>query len=239
MASILILFGKIGVIHLRTIVVGDIHGCYNSLNHLLMNICKISKNDKIILLGDYIDRGPYIRQTIDYIVDLINMNYNIIALRGNHEQYLLDSLTDPKSIVTWMKNGGETTLNSFEVINPLFLEDKYIDFFQNTKYYYIEGNFVCVHAGLNFDKDNPFVDTKAMLSKRINSIISEKIDGRKLIVGHTPTNINDIKESLNTNLIKLDGGCVYHKKVKTLGNLVALILDDMQLFYTINIEDEK
>lgn len=222
---------------MKTFVVGDIHGCFNTLNHLLMNICNVNKKDKIILLGDYIDRGPFIKETIDFIIGLIELDYNIICLRGNHEQLLLDSLKNPKSMIQWLKNGGETTMNSFLVMNPLFLDDKYINFFENTKLYHFEDDFLCVHAGLNFDINDHFSDTKAILTSRISNVIPEKIGNRRLITGHTPKTIAEINQSLNTNQIRLDGGCVYHKKVTNLGKLVALEINEMNLYYTDNIED--
>lgn len=224
---------------MRTFVIGDIHGCFFSLNRLLFDICNITKRDRIILLGDYIDRGPFIKETIDFIINLIDTGYNIVPIRGNHEQYLIDSLNNPKMLVNWMKNGGESTLNSFMVMNPLFLDDQYINFFENTKYYHLEQDFVCVHAGLNFAIEDPFLDKKAILNQRISSVVPQKIQGKRLIVGHTPKSIQDITLSLQTDTIRLDGGCVYHKKIKTLGNLVALELNEMQIFYTQNIEEEK
>lgn len=224
---------------MRTFVIGDIHGCFFTLNHLLFDMCNITKRDRIIFLGDYIDRGPFIKETIDTIINLINNGYDVIPLRGNHEQMLIDSLNNPKMLINWMKNGGESTLNSFMVINPLFLEDKYIDFFLSTKFYHLEPEFICVHAGLNFKNDDPFYDKKAMLTQRISNVILGKTNGRRLIVGHTPKNLQEIRTSLYTDTIRLDGGCVYHKKVSTLGNLVALELNEMHLQYTKNIEEEK
>lgn len=224
---------------MRTFVIGDIHGCFYTLNYLLFDLCKITKRDKIILLGDYIDRGPFIKETIDLIINLIDTEYDIVPLRGNHEQLLIESLDTPKMLINWMKNGGESTLNSFMVINPLFLEDKYINFFLNTKYYHLEQDFICVHAGLNFSLDDPFSDKKAMLTQRVSNVNLTKTLGRRLIVGHTPKNLNEIRTSLYSDTIRLDGGCVYHKKVSTLGNLVALELNEMQLFYAKNIEEEK
>ncbi|HRP01556.1 MAG TPA: metallophosphoesterase family protein [Candidatus Kapabacteria bacterium] len=221
---------------MRTFVIGDIHGCFYSLQHLLFDICKVTKRDKLIFLGDYIDRGIFIKETIDLILELIDKGFNIVALRGNHEQYLLESLNDPKRLVNWLRNGGDTTLNSFMVMNPLFLEEKYIQFFMNTVFYHCEQNYICVHAGLNFKIDKPLSDTKSMLNSRINTVDSSKIDNKTLIVGHTPQSLQNIKASLLTNLIRLDGGCIYYKKVGSLGNLIALELNSMELYYTQNRE---
>ncbi len=220
----------------RVFVVGDIHGCFHTLKYLLFESCKITINDRIIFLGDYIDRGPYIPETIELIISLIKKGYDIIPIRGNHEQLFIDSLNNPKKLIQWFKYGGQSTLDAFFVINPNFIEDEIIEFFLHTKYYHLENDFVCVHAGLNFDLQDPFSDKTAMLYSRNSNVIPDRIGNRKLISGHTPFKIDDIRRSLDTNFIRLDGGCVYDKKVKDLGLLVALELGEMQLYYTKNID---
>jgi serine/threonine protein phosphatase 1 len=220
----------------RTFVVGDIHGCLNTFETLMLSECKITRNDEIILLGDYIDRGPFIKETILFILNLIKSGYNIVPLRGNHEQLLIESLNNPKMLKQWFKNGAQSTLDSFWVMNPGLIDDEIIKFFENTRYYYISGDYICTHAGLNFEVHNPLKDTSSMLWIRNINIVPELIGGRKLIVGHTPTELDKIKTTINTNFIKLDGGCVYYKKVKGLGYLCALELNSLELFYLQNID---
>ncbi len=41
----------------RLFAIGDIHGCFDSLKELIESNIQLGKNDKLILLGDYIDRG--------------------------------------------------------------------------------------------------------------------------------------------------------------------------------------
>lgn len=43
---------------MRTIIIGDIHGCSGALRHLLAKIAPDEKSDRLILLGDLFDRGP-------------------------------------------------------------------------------------------------------------------------------------------------------------------------------------
>ena len=49
----------------RKIIIGDIHGCFLTLNKLLFDDLKINKSDTLYFLGDYIDRGPSSKQVID------------------------------------------------------------------------------------------------------------------------------------------------------------------------------
>ena len=150
----------------RVFVVGDIHGCFNTLENLLFEKCCITKYDRLILLGDIIDRGPKIKETLQFIVDLIRQGYDIITIRGNHEQYMIDTLVNPKYLKNWFKNGGQSTLDSFCVMNPGFIDDEIVDYIFNTKYYHIEDNYLCVHGGLNFNISDPLEDKHAMLTTR-------------------------------------------------------------------------
>lgn len=76
---------------MRTAVIGDIHGCYSTLIELLKKI-DYSPNDKnttIVFLGDYLDRGPKIRETLDYLIKIkFTAGDRVVFLRGNHEDML-------------------------------------------------------------------------------------------------------------------------------------------------------
>lgn len=221
----------------RTFIIGDVHGNPNTLEELLFNICDINfDNDKLIFLGDLIDKGPDSKKVLDIILNLKNKNTQIIIIRGNHEQNLLDSINNAKILKQWFRNGGKETLDSFEVYHPGFIDDEYIELIQNSIPYYLTEHFVITHSGLNFDISNPLSDTLKMQTIRNDFVNIDKIGGRRLIVGHTPTSIDNVKISLNKDKIMLDGGCVYYKKVQGLGYLVAFELNSMELFFLQNIE---
>ena len=81
---------------MRTIVIGDVHGCYNELKELVLTLETEGEYrkgiDKLVFLGDYIDRGSDSRLVIEFIRNLQKENDNVIALMGNHEDMLLDYL---------------------------------------------------------------------------------------------------------------------------------------------------
>ena len=54
----------------RLIAIGDIHGCYNNFFQLVNDRIKLTKNDQLVLLGDYIDRGDQSKDVIDFIFQL-------------------------------------------------------------------------------------------------------------------------------------------------------------------------
>lgn len=223
----------------RRIVVGDIHGCYKSLYNLLTEIIKINKNDHLYFLGDYIDKGRNSKKVVDFIIELLIKGYNVKCLLGNHEQMLIESMDKSSTFSSWYKAGGKNTLFSFDVNHPIELKKKYKYFFQNLHHYIELDNYILVHGGLNFSYDNPLDDLSSMCWIRNfepNEIDISKINNKKLIVGHSPQELSVIKDSINSNRIVLDGGCVYKNSDNDLGHLVALDIDSMELFIQKNIE---
>lgn len=112
----------------RRFAVGDVHGCSKTLRALVEEKICLTADDTLYLLGDYIDRGPDSKGVLDYLLGLWNSNYDIRPLRGNHEQLLLDSVSDPGSQRLWYNNGGWGTLREFGVTNPAEIPQLYRDF---------------------------------------------------------------------------------------------------------------
>ncbi|MCK5774959.1 MAG: serine/threonine protein phosphatase, partial [Bacteroidales bacterium] len=71
-------------------VIPDIHGYAKTLKSLLAQI-RPAKEDHLIFLGDYIDRGPDSKGVIDEIMRLQNEGHRVTALMGNHESFLLSN----------------------------------------------------------------------------------------------------------------------------------------------------
>ena len=223
----------------RIFVIGDVHGCSKTFTTLLDDVCKINKSDAVYLLGDYIDRGPGSKGVVDKILEMQSSGYDVKAIRGNHEEMLLGALRSTDMFLAWQHNGCEATLKSFGVKGPKALDQKYIDFFEHLPYYYLLDDYIIVHGGLNFNIDDPLEDTYSMVWERNKELEPGKIGGRKMIVGHTPVPLQDVRSSLDSGKIMLDGGCVYHGRYYGIGYLCALELNSMELLYQENIEDEK
>lgn len=69
-------------------VIGDVHGCAESLEELLRHL---PGDDRLIFCGDVINRGPGIAATMARIWELVEQD-RAVWLRGNHEQDLIDAL---------------------------------------------------------------------------------------------------------------------------------------------------
>ncbi|MBI1248744.1 serine/threonine protein phosphatase [bacterium] len=96
---------------MRTLAIGDIHGCLTALETLL-SIVPIEKDDRIVFLGDYVDRGPDSRGVIDRILEQRRRN-EVICLTGNHEIMMRDARFEPDTYRSWLGFGGEETLESY------------------------------------------------------------------------------------------------------------------------------
>lgn len=91
--------------------VGDIHGCFQSLE-TLMNAVGIGCDDTLITLGDYVNRGPAVRQVIDWLIRFDRTN-RLVPLRGNHEIMMLSGIDNKSFRDSWLKVGGDATLASY------------------------------------------------------------------------------------------------------------------------------
>jgi serine/threonine protein phosphatase 1 len=98
---------------MRLLAIGDIHGCLRAFNTLLDTVAP-GPDDRIITLGDYVDRGPDSRGVLDRLIDL-HATGQLVALRGNHDVMMLDARqrTDP----LWLVCGGVETLLSYGATN--------------------------------------------------------------------------------------------------------------------------
>lgn len=211
----------------RFLAVGDIHGCAQTFRHLLMTKFQLQKSDVVVCLGDYIDRGPDSKGVIDFVIKLRDSGYTIHTLRGNHEQLMMDSVGGNGFLKElWIDNGGDKTLQSFGVRNYGELEDGYKMFFEATQHYLVHENFIFVHAGLNLQIEDPFEDKRAMLWIR-DFEANEFLEGRILVHGHTPIKIENLLAQLPSNIINIDGGCVYGK-IGGYGNLVGYNITEQE-----------
>jgi serine/threonine protein phosphatase 1 len=223
----------------RTFAIGDIHGCAKTAKKLLLDELKITKDDAIYFLGDYIDRGSGSKEVIDFILQLKNENYNINTLRGNHEQLFMDSGNSFTDFQNWIANGGVATLESFEISRYSELEDVYKNFFNDTKFYFETDGFIFVHAGFDFSNEFYLDDTDSMMWIRNMKVDKKKIGNKIIVHGHTPTPLEKVKKNLASakekGSLNIDTGCVL-KDYNGLGYLTALETNNMKLYNVKNVD---
>jgi serine/threonine protein phosphatase 1 len=98
---------------MRQFAIGDVHGCITALSTLLDRLAP-APEDKLIFLGDLIDRGPDSKSVISTILELRN-KCSVEAIMGNHEEMVLLSRVDPRLLQAWLSFGGRETLESYGV----------------------------------------------------------------------------------------------------------------------------
>jgi len=168
---------------LRTLVLGDIHGCLTSLNTLLEMI-QPKPSDLIVTLGDYVDRGPDSCGVLERLIDL-HQQFNVVSLRGNHELMFQDAKEDPAAQEMWMLYGGRETLESFP--NPSlngvpeahwhWLDITCVNFHESDSH-------IFVHAGV--DPQLPLAQqTEKWLFWEKLSNRGPHISGKTVVCGHT------------------------------------------------------
>jgi len=151
------------------IAIGDIHGCHDLLVSLEQQIVEQTKADGnqklIIMLGDYVDRGPDSQRVIAHLLAPPPNGFERICLAGNHEQAMLDFLTSPAKRATWLDWGGIETLTSYGIdsrqLTPKFLRSKmmrhtldshipeeHTDFLKNLPSLVSLPGYIFAHAGI-------------------------------------------------------------------------------------------
>jgi len=219
----------------RIFAIGDLHGCSRTFRKLIWEKINLQKEDELYCLGDYVDRGPDSKGVIDFILELKEKGYRVHTLRGNHEQLMMESGKNRERYLDWVANGGRSTLQSFGITSYDELDSKYKTFFFETQFYFEVGNYILVHAGLNFKSKDLFEDTHAMMWSRDFMIDGNKLGDRIIVHGHTPTSLPLIKTQAKGNVIDIDGGCVY-PDYYGMGNLVALNLSSGEIIAVENCE---
>lgn len=95
----------------RDFCVGDLHGMFPLLEHALTQLRFDPARDRLMSVGDLIDRGPESAN----VVNFLGRSW-VHAVRGNHEQMLLDSEGDPALEADWtMGCGGDWWLALSEI----------------------------------------------------------------------------------------------------------------------------
>ncbi|HEY0074021.1 MAG TPA: metallophosphoesterase family protein [Abditibacteriaceae bacterium] len=167
---------------MRTLAIGDIHGCLTALETLLVAV-DLREDDLLITLGDYTDRGPDSRGVLDLLISLW-WQEKLVAVRGNHDIMFCDARDKHSSFHVWLSLGGEATLQSYGG-NIDNVPQEHWDFLKNGLVdYYETKTHIFVHAGLwpdvPLDEQPEFV----LFFERFHNPAPHE-SGKTMICGHT------------------------------------------------------
>lgn len=195
----------------RIYAVGDLHGRHDLLTRLFEKIeldaaTAPEPQKELIFLGDYLDRGLYVRQTLDWLIGFParpeGKKYRLTCLCGNHEALLLSFLRNPELGQAWLENGANETFLSFGIkLSSLHprpetfqnlseqlhgkLHGAYLDFLSKRPLARTVGDYFFAHAGI--DPDKPLARQKPadLLWIRDKFTQSAKLYDKVIVHGHT------------------------------------------------------
>ncbi|HKI38314.1 MAG TPA: metallophosphoesterase family protein [Gemmataceae bacterium] len=174
---------------MRTLAIGDIHGCSQALRALLDRV-EPTADDRIITLGDYVDRGPDSYGVIEQLLAL-HRSSRLIALLGNHEDMMLEARKSDEALRGWLDCGGKQALASYSPLGDggklVDVPDEHWDFLENVCVaWYETDTHIFVHA--NVYPDLP-MDEQPDYMLRWESIGEHNsgphCSGKVLVCGHT------------------------------------------------------
>ena len=207
---------------MKCYVVGDIHGCLEELACLLENL-PLESSDRLVFLGDYVDRGPDSKGVVSYLIEWQRKGeHELIFLKGNHEDMLLSYLGFPGRYgEMFLHNGGGATLASYGVSpeNSSRLEilsrisPGHIDFFRGLKSFYLMEPFLCVHAGIHPSKPLDQQVEEELFWIRDEFILNRHPLPYTVLFGHTPQ--REVLFHLPYK-VGLDTGLVYGNRLSCL-----------------------
>jgi Calcineurin-like phosphoesterase len=181
---------------MRTLVVGDIHGKLELFNLLLEKMEYHAGEDRLILIGDLVDRGENSRGVVARAIELKReAPNNVVVLRGNHEAMMLAALSHPEGeqAELWYYNGGIETLQSYmDEEGDCDVPEEHWDFLASLPTWYEDDHAIYVHASLPEGDDGDFLHPdKAPESPEIywarNRRFYLEYSGKTVVFGHTIT----------------------------------------------------
>jgi len=221
----------------RVYAVGDIHGRADLLAALHEKLAEdapagAAGRRVVVYLGDYVDRGLQSREVIDLLLERPLAGFESVHLMGNHEDFMLRFLDEPKAGPGWFMNGGAATLYSYGVrmlergndqerlkhLSAQFranLPERHRAFLEGLARWHVEGDYYFVHAGIR-----PGVPLEAQREEDTLWIREPFLDdpsdhGKMVVHGHTITNAPEVRP----NRIGIDTGAY------ATGVLTALVLE--------------
>lgn len=167
---------------MRTIIIGDVHGCASTLHAIIKRTEPEIGKDRLVFLGDLFDRGPDSREVFQTVQKLQKeFGEDFILLCGNHEDYLLQPRLTRRQRMIWENVGRQATVNSFREAGEAMEStipwlSKYTHLFWKTE------RFQCVHAGIKIDP--PEVNDVQTLVHDHDIVPENRYNGLLTVTGH-------------------------------------------------------
>ena len=201
----------------KIFAIGDVHGCLRQLKDLLAQLTINPEEDRLVFIGDYVDRGRDIREAVDFILNLKEI-YQVVCLIGNHERMFMDFHDFGLNRDLWLANGGIKTIDAYGLVKAsggrrIDVPKEHLTFYRSLLPYYETEDYIFVHAGLK--PGIPLADQYLtdLVWIREEFIESDYDFGKRVIFGHTPYLSGPY---IDPYKIGIDTGAVYGGKLTCL-----------------------
>jgi serine/threonine protein phosphatase 1 len=225
--------------------IGDVHGCLEQLLELERRIVlddEAPSGDKlIVMLGDYVDRGPRSAGVIDHLLRPAPVGFSRVLLAGNHEEMMLNAISGVGD-EAWLEFGGVETLRSYGADVELLrssaprarqrmmeslIPREHVGFLSGLAVTLQVGQTIFVHAGIRRNVPLEQQERSDLMWIRREFLDAEPLDGLFVVHGHTPVS----EPELVDGRIGIDTGAF------ATGKLTAVRLVDGQapVFFTTGV----
>jgi len=194
----------IGSFFMRTLAFGDIHGCYQSLLALWERV-NPAKDDHLIMLGDYVDRGPQSKQVIDFLLEKKRV-HTMDFLQGNHEVKMMLTRGYQNEFEAWIDHwDAGATMDSYGVTSVHDIPESHWEFLRVCKPYVELDRHIFVHACVEADRPISEQNGYTLVHKKF---VDEgaHCSGKTVICGHTAQSKHRPLDVGHTICIDTDAG---------------------------------
>jgi serine/threonine protein phosphatase 1 len=168
-----------------TYVIPDIHGRHDLLSEALAEITLHSRGEAgaIVLIGDYVDKGPDSKGVIDRLLAGVDAGWNLVTLKGNHDALMAEALREPSKMAAWMGKGGDAALASYGG-DPAAVPASHIDWLDRLQLMHVDAHRVYVHAGVDPQLPLDQQSEATLLCKRYSKECSGGFGTLHVVHGH-------------------------------------------------------
>lgn len=189
--------------------IGDVHGRADLLASMLAQIAADAeatqaRDPVIVLLGDYIDRGPDARGVLDLLCEGHPWGFERRLLRGNHEAALAYFLDAPEAGRAWLQHGGLATFASYGLRPPslgasgnvlhaaaealrVAMGSEHLRLLAALEPFALYGDYMFVHAGVDTRHSLAEQDERDLYWIRARFLEDEREFSHCVVHGHTPS----------------------------------------------------
>ncbi len=217
----------------RTLSIGDIHGGLKALKQLLHDKVKVTTEDTIIFLGDYVDGWSDSANVVSYLIELAK-DFDCIFIRGNHDDLTHQYLKSGAMTDRWVIHGGQSSIDGYAKLSSKEIQQHLLFFSAMQNYYIDDQNRLFVHAGFTnlHGPENEYYDTGFYWDRTLWEMAisldpniektSEFYPKRlqifdEIFIGHTP--VTRIGESLPVNkasIWNIDTGAAFKGSISAI-----------------------